>query len=47
MFGDFFDTFLTFRAGRPGNTFLRLLGDFGARVWRLLYMGIAIASFVA
>ena len=28
---DFFDTFLTLRAGRPGNTFSRLFGDFGAR----------------
>ena len=26
-----FDTSLTLRAGRPGNTFLRLFGDFGAR----------------
>ena len=38
---DFFDTFLTLRAGRPGNTFLRLFGDFGPReprnscIWRL------------
>ena len=39
---DFFDTFfLTLRARRPGNTFLRLFGDFGARgcgdscIWRL------------
>ena len=31
MFGDFLDTFLTLRAGRPGNTFLRHFGDFGAR----------------
>ena len=31
VFGDFFDTFSTLRAGRPGKTFLRLLGDFGAR----------------
>ena len=29
--GDFFGTFLTLRAGRPGNTLLRLFGDFGAR----------------
>ena len=26
----FFDTFCTSRAGRPGKTFLRLFGDFGA-----------------
>ena len=31
VFGDFLDTFLTLRAGRPGSTFLRLFGDFGAR----------------
>ena len=37
---DFFDTFLTLRAGRPGNAFLRLFGDFGGRgcgdscIWR-------------
>ena len=31
VFGDFFDTFLTLRAGRPGKSFLRLFGDFGAR----------------
>ena len=30
-FGDFFDTFLTLQAGRPGKTLLRLLGDFVAR----------------
>ena len=40
---DFFETFLTLRAGRPGNTFLRVFGDFGARVWRLLYMAVPIA----
>ena len=27
----FFDTFLALRAGRPGNTILRLFGDFGPR----------------
>ena len=37
---DFFDTFLTLRGGRPGNTFLRLFRGFGARgcgdscIWR-------------
>ena len=37
----FFDTFLTLQAGRPGNTILRLFGDFGPRgprdscIWRL------------
>ena len=31
MLGDFFGTFLTLRVGRPGHTFLRLFGDFGAR----------------
>ena len=31
VFGNFFNTFLTLRAGRPGKTFLRLFGDFGAR----------------
>ena len=46
VLGDFCDTFLTLRAGRPGNTFLRLFGDFGARGCgdSLLYMGIAIAT---
>ena len=32
MVGDFLGAFLTLRAGRPGNTFLRLYGDFGARL---------------
>ena len=31
VFGDFFDTFLPLPAGRPGKSFLRLFGDFGAR----------------
>ena len=31
VFGDFFDTFLTLWAGRPGKSFLRAFGDFGAR----------------
>ena len=31
VFGEFFDTFLTLRAGRPGKSFLRLFGNFGAR----------------
>ena len=31
VFGDFFDTFLRLRVGRPGKTFVRLFGDFGAR----------------
>ena len=31
MFEDFFGTFLTLRAGRPGKTFLRLFGGFGAQ----------------
>ena len=31
VFGDFFDTFLTLWAGRPGKTFLRLLGISGLR----------------
>ena len=45
VFGDFFDTFLTLRAGRPGKSFLRLFGDFGARgcgdscVWGLHTQG--------
>ena len=40
VFGGFFETFLTLRAGRAGKTFLRLFGDFGARecgdscIWR-------------
>ena len=29
VFGDFVDTFLTLRAGRPGTTFLRLFGIWG------------------
>ena len=29
VFGDFFGTFLTLWAGRPGKTFFRLFGDFG------------------
>ena len=39
-------TFLTLRAGRRGNAFLRLFGGFrgSGGVWRLLYMGIAIAA---
>ena len=49
---DFFDPFLTLRAGTPGNTFLRLLRDFGPRgprdscIWRLqsqAYMHISDA----
>ena len=31
VFWDFFDTFLALRLGRPGKTFLRLFGDFGAQ----------------
>ena len=31
VFGDFFDTFLTLPTGRPGKSFLRLLGDSGVR----------------
>ena len=41
VFWDFFDTFLTLRAGRPGRTVLRLFSRFrGSRVWRLLYMAV-------
>ena len=34
VISDFFDTFLKLRAGTPGNTFLRLFGDFGPRAPR-------------
>ena len=42
---DFFDTSLTLRAERPGKIFLRLYRGFRrSGVWRLLRMGIAIAT---
>ena len=36
VLGDSSDTFLTLWAGRPGKTFLRLFGDFGAEGVRRL-----------
>ena len=45
VFRDFADTFLTLRVGRPRKTPLETFGDFGGLgMWRLLYMGIAIAT---
>ena len=44
---DFFGTFLTLRAGRPGNTFFDTFWGFrGSGVWRLLYMAAPIASII-
>ena len=46
VLGDFFDTFLTLRAWRPGKTFLRLFGDFGARGVEVLHTLGALSGIV-
>ena len=50
VFVDFFDVrgrFLTLRAGRPGETLLRLFGDFRARgSGDFCKMGIAIVELL-